>query len=117
MTYQGQPFRPGRDPYSWEGVERRPERPPALPDPQMVTHEHVCPDGTPVQARSQWIPTTASTLDRWVVGGLVIATSARPEVNTVPPDFTWLDQATAARQPWPDDPWTRAAFDVAFEPG
>jgi hypothetical protein len=37
------------------------------------------------------VSSAGCTLDRWVVGGLVIAKSSRLEHNTERPDFGWLD--------------------------
>lgn len=65
-----------------------------LPQPLVAVHTHVCHDGTRVQCRSQWISTGVS-LDRWLIGGDVVATSTRTEAHTIAPDFAWLDVAAA----------------------
>jgi hypothetical protein len=85
---------PLRDPTSLDGVYWPQDV--ALPKADIVTHEHRCPDGIVVTVRSQWIATTGVTLDRWVVGGRVVARSARQEHNSLPPDFTWADTPAAA---------------------
>lgn len=82
---------PTRDPLGWDGV-REPQLGPALAARvQLVAHEHTCPDGTPVRCLSQWISLARATLDRWEVGGHIIATSSRCEPPQAAPDFGWLD--------------------------
>lgn len=81
---------PTRDPLSWDGVREQPHWGP-LPTVTIVAHEHTCPDGTEVRCLSQWISILGTTLDRWEVGGHVIATSARTERAEQRPDFGWLD--------------------------
>lgn len=81
---------------SWDWVADGPYRltGPA-PTARLVVHRHVCPDGTPVECHSQHLPTVGTTLDRWIVCGWVIATSARAGSNSEPPDWSWLDQRLA----------------------
>lgn len=83
--------RPNRDPMAADGVHVRPVQPPPLPPVNVVTHRHVCPDGTAVEARSQLIATVGHTLDRFYVAGHLVGTAGRATPNTDRPDFTWLD--------------------------
>lgn len=61
------------------------------PTADVVTHHHTAPDGVVVECRSQWMHSLGLTFDRWIVGGYVIATSRRPDENTIPPDWSWVD--------------------------
>lgn len=83
---------PQRDHTHPDGIYWSPMHPPAMPRAHVTVHQHTCPDGIVVEAHSQWLVSLGRTLDRWVVGGITIATSARDEPNTTPPDFTWADE-------------------------
>lgn len=83
--------RPRRDPSALDGFYVRPPQATPLAPADIVTHRHVCPDGTAVVARSQLIVTVGHTLDRFYVAGHLVGTAGRATSNTARPDFTWLD--------------------------
>lgn len=79
---------PDRDPMNYYGVSwRRTDRASRTAD--VVVHEHTCPDGTVIMARSQWIAMLGRTLDRWRIDGEPAGSTARVEHNSIAPDFGW----------------------------
>lgn len=80
-----------RDSYARTSSQASWDRKEPLPPTDIVEHEHTCPDGTRVVARSQYISTVGNTLDRWWLGGEWVGTSGRAGRNGVPPSFEWAD--------------------------
>lgn len=84
---------PDRDPMTWDGASWPAGRGRRTPD--MVTHHHACPDGTPVVVTSQLIVTLGRVVDRWTVHGWRIAVTSRDAQHETshhtPPDTAWID--------------------------
>lgn len=88
---------PNRDPTAFDGVGWQRGGLEPMPTADIVEHRHTCPDGTVLVCFSQRIHVTGVTLDRWKVGSYLIATSARANANTEPPDFDWADRRAELR--------------------
>jgi hypothetical protein len=95
MSWPG-PHWPERDPRSLDGVRmHRGSSGSRLPKPLTARHRLVCRDGRVLEVQSTRVTTLQITVDRWCLGGYVVAISSRHTPPHVRPDVTWLDQAAS----------------------
>lgn len=62
-----------------------------LPPVRLITHRHVCPDGTVVVVRAQWISPVQATLYRWSIAGERVGSTSSLDLPEVPPDWAGVD--------------------------
>lgn len=62
-----------------------------LPPVRLVAHRHVCPDGTVVTVRAQWISPVQATLYRWSINGERAGSTSSLYLPEVPPDWSGVD--------------------------
>jgi hypothetical protein len=62
-----------------------------LPRVQLITHRHVCPDGTAVTVKAQWISPVQATLYRWSIAGERAGCTSSLSLPETPPDWSGVD--------------------------
>jgi hypothetical protein len=62
-----------------------------LPPVRLITHRHVCPDGTVVVVWAQWISPVQATLYRWSIAGERVGCTSSLSLPETPPDWAGVD--------------------------